>query len=366
MTAFRMCLAPIMALSPFVAEADVVADITPVHSLVSMVTSGVETPGLLVRPGVSPHGYAMKPSEAQALSEADLVVMVGDGLTPWLSRAVSSLSGGAAVLELEALPGLTLMPFRKSARFAHHDHDHGDEHEGEHDHEDEHEHEDKPEGEHDHGDGHDHDGDHEHEEGHEHDHEEHEHEHGDEHAKEHDHDHGHHHEDGMDPHIWLDPKNALVILSAVAKKLAETDPANAETYRANEKAARAEIEALDAELAETLAPVRGRAYVVYHDAYHYFEARYDVEASGSLALSDAAKPGPAALQEARDLLGESDAQCIFTEPQMNRKPVETVAEGTGARIGLLDPLGADLEPGPGLYPALMRNLAKSMVECLKG
>ena len=306
--------------APVRAEAPrVVADIAPVHSLVAQVMAGQGTPELLLPPGSSPHGYALRPSEARALAEADLVFRVGAGLTPWLDRSLATLGAAAVQVPLAEAPGVIRRDYREGPVFGtgeDHDHDGGAEHSE------------------------DHDADHGHDHGHDHDHA------------------------AGDPHVWLDPRNADAMLAAIAAHLAEADPANAAAYRANAEAARARLAVLEEEIAARLAPLRGRAFVVFHDAYHHFEERFGLTALGALSDGDAAGPGPARLAALRDALRAAGAVCLFTEPQLNPRLADALTEGSGMRAGLLDPLGAAQTPGPELYPALMRALAENMARCL--
>ena len=358
----------------------VAADIPPVHSLVSIVMDGVGTPDLLVQPGASPHGYSLRPSEAAALNNADAVFWIGEALEPWLEGSIEALAGDAQVIELLEADGTTTLAFREGATFEAHSHDHGDHDHAGHDHEDHDGHEHDHDDDHAHDDEHDHD--HEHGDDEEHGHgEEHDHEHGDEHAhgeehdhddhahddhdhEEHAHDEHHHHHDGNDPHAWLDPENGRVWLYAIAAELSELDPENAETYRANAEAGKADIEALIGEISAQLEPMQGTNFIVFHDAYQYFETRFDVPASGSITLGDASDPSPARIEEIQQKVSELGVSCAFTEPQFNPDLVATVFRGTDAKTGVMDPLGADLEPGPNLYPELLRNLASSLTSCL--
>ena len=364
------------AASPLWADVPAVAtDIAPVHALVSQVMEGVGTPDLIVPPRSSPHGYAMRPSEARALSGADLVVWVGPLLTPWLADPLESLASSASHLALLEQPGTRVLAFREGSTFE--AHDHGDEGRGAEEH---------PEKGDDHdAHGHDAHGDEAHEE---HDHEEHDDE---EHGHEgHDHDahghagqddaghdapapdeghddHGHdeaHAHSGVDPHVWLDPQNGQLWLGQIAEALAELDPDNAAQYRENAAAAQAELAALEEDIAETLAPVKSRPFIVFHDAYHYFEARFDIEARGAISENDARAPGAARVSELRDLVAESGAKCVFAEPQFNPGLIAAVTEGQGTGTGTLDPLGADLEPGAALYADLLRGMAENMAACL--
>ena len=363
---------------------NVAVDIAPVHSLVARVMEGVGSPDLIVQPGASPHEYNLRPSEAAALQEADLVFWIGEDLTPWLEGAIETLADGATVTTLLESDGTVLLDFRENALFEAHDHgdedDHGhddhaeDEDHDEHDHGDEH----AEHGEHDHDDhakdeDHDHD---EHAEGDDHDDHGHDDEHGDdEHAEHDDHDHAEHegHDDHdhdahahgeHDPHAWLSLANAETWLNVIAAQLSSADPDNAGAYFANAAAAREEMDALSAEIAGVLEPVRGGSFIVFHDAYQYFEDAFDFPASGAISLSDASDPSPSRIAEIQGRIREEGIDCVLAEPQFNPGIVETVLEGTQANTGVIDPLGSDLEPGMDLYPQLIRNMAKTLAECL--
>lgn len=311
--------AALMSATPAIADVPRVAvDIAPVHALVSQVMGELGAPDLVMPPGASPHSHALRPSEAAALQGADLVVWVGAGLTPWLADPLDALAAGAARLELMQIDGIHRLSYRDGARFAAHDHDDGGPDGAAHD-------------DHDHDHDHDHDRDHDH--------------------------------SGIDPHAWLDPVNAARWLGGIAAELARLDPENAAIYAANAQAAQAELATLQADIAARMAKLSGD-FVVFHDAYHYFEARFDIEAAGAISLSDASDPGPARVAEIRDLVAETGIQCVFVEPQFNRGIVDAVFEGTGVRIGVIDPIGANLAPGPGLYPALLDAMAQSFESCL--
>ncbi len=370
----RLLTATTLLASPVLAEAPkVVADIAPVHSLVARVMEGVGTPDVLLPPGASPHGYSMRPSDAQALSDADLVIWMGEDLTPWLEDAITTLSGEEKALELLHLEGTHLLKGRHDAVFGaeegddhHDDHhgDHGDAHKDEHhdDHgEKEEHHDDHHDDEHkddDHKDGH-HDDDHKDEHHDDAHHDDEKHDDHDDHGDAHDHhNHGEH-----DPHAWLDPHNAAFWVDAFAARLSELDPANADTYAANAKAAKAEIEAVEASVAATLEGAKDKPYVVFHDAYQYFETAFDIPAVGALQLSDASSPSAGRLAAIETEIKEYKVECVFAEPQFNPRLVATVAGDTAKGLEL-DPLGAKIEPGPALYTALLADLATTISGCL--
>ena len=302
------------------AEAPSVAvDIAPTHALVATVMQGVGTPNLLIQPGVSPHGYSMRPSEARALQDADVVFWIGHALTPSLEKPIETLTSDAKIIELMDLSGVTKLPFREGAAFEHHEDDHDDH------------------------DDHEKDAEHHQEDAHD------------------DHD----HEGGIDPHIWLDPANASVWLSEIAETLAAIDPENAAVYRENADRGRDRIATMIDDINHLVAPVRGRGFVVFHDAYYYFEERFELQARGAILVSDGAAPSAARLKEIRAVFEEKDVTCVFSEPQFNAKIVDAVVAQGAVNSAILDPLGATLEVGPELYETLIRNLASNIATCLK-
>ena len=335
------------------AEIEVVASIKPVHSLVSAVMAGVGEPGLIVAGAGSPHTYSLKPSQAAALENADLIFWVGPEMETFLVKPIETIGADAEAVELIDAPGLIKLGFREGGPFEAHDDDHGEHDEmAEGEHHEGHEHEEIAEDEH--------DGNHEHEEIAESEHDD-DHEHDEVAASEHDdeHDHG-----GFDGHIWLDPVNAKMIVHEIEETLVAHDPDNAATYEANAADVTAKLDALIAEIETMLAPVQDKGFVVFHDAYHYFEDRFGVTAAGSITVSPEVIPGAERIGEIQAKVGELGASCVFAEPQFEPKLVAVVVEGTDAQSGVLDPLGSDLEDGPDLYFDLIRNLARSMRDCL--
>jgi zinc transport system substrate-binding protein len=315
---------------------------------------GVGTPDLIVQPGASPHEYSLRPSEATALQAADLVFWIGPDLTPWLTDTIETLAPDAAVTALLEADGTIELEFREGALFEAHDHGDDEDHDVEDDHKDHDDHADEAHDDHD-DEGHD---DHA-EEGHE-DHAGEEAGHDDDEEAGHDeHDHGTH-----DPHAWLSPQNAMTWLNVIAGQLSAADPDNAGAYFANAAAGRTEIEALIGEVTETLDPVRDGQFVVFHDAYQYFEADFDFPASGAISIGDASDPSPARIAEIQGRITEQGIDCVLAEPQFNPGLVATVLDGTEAQTGILDPLGSDLEPGPTLYLQLIRNLSTALAGCM--
>lgn len=302
---FAACVAVCLPAAALAEVPRVVADIPPVQSLAAQVMGDLGEPALLVRPGASPHGYAMKPSEAAALEAADAVFFVGPELTPWLTRPITTLAPDAAQIELLAAPGTVTLPTRTGATFA--AHDHGDE-------------------------------------GHEHD--------------DHDHDHN-----GIDPHAWLDPENGKAWLTAIAAELSRLDPDNAATYAANAAAGAARIDAAEKDTATKLAPLGGLRFVAFHDAYQYLENRFGVTAAGAVSLSDAAPPSPARIAELRATVADMGVTCALAEPQFNPALLQTVFEGSAVKTAVIDPLGSAIPTGADLYPALIRSMGDSLAAC---
>ncbi|UYN99501.1 MAG: zinc ABC transporter substrate-binding protein [Devosia sp.] len=297
------------------AAPSVVASTKPVHALVAAVMGDVGAPGLIVKGAASPHSYSLRPSDAATLEAADIVFWTGHGMELFLADALETLPINAEVVELADSPGIELLPVREGGAFEPHMH------EGE--------------------DGHDHG-----------------HDHGD-HA-----DHDHHHEGEGDMHFWLDPENAKLMVTQIATVLSEADPENASTYQANAEAEQVRLDALTEDLRETLAPIAGKPFIVFHDAYQYFENRFGLEVAGSITVSPEAMPGAARIDELRAKVSELGATCVFAEPNFQPAIVNTIIEGTEAKAGTLDPEGAALTEGPELYSNLLHGLANGLLECL--
>lgn len=347
-------LAAVLLGSTAVADVPSVAvDIAPLHSIVTRVMQGVGTPDLVIPPSASSHEYRLRPSEARALQNADVVFWMGEDMTPWLDGAIETLAINATVTALLETKDTMLLEFREGALFEAHDHDdHGDDDHDEH--HDEHGDDDHDEHHDDHGDD-DHDDDHD--------------EHGDDHHDDHgdddhDEDHDDHGHGAHDPHAWLSPDNARTWMNVIAAELSAADPENAGAYFANAAAGRAEIEVLKGEISAVLEPVRGVSFVVFHDAYQYFESAFDISASGAISLGDASDPSPARIAEIQDRVRDEGIDCVLSEPQFNPGIVAVVMDGTDAKTGVIDPLGSDLEVGANLYPQLLRNLATTLAGCM--
>lgn len=319
--------------SPALADApNVIVSIKPIHSLVASIMQGVGEPSLIVEGGASPHTYSMKPSNAAALQAAKVVFWVGPGLEAFLDKPLDTLGSGAKAVELSEAPGVEKLKLREGGAFEAHDDGHeGHEEEGHHGEEASHE-------------GHD---------GHAVEKE----------AAEHEHEH-HHGEGEFDMHMWLDPMNAKAMAAEIEKTLAEIDPANAAVYKANLDKFNERIDALDKGLAETVAPIKDKPFVVFHDAYQYFENRYHVRVAGSITVSPEVLPGAERLSQIHAKIEDLGATCVFAEPQFEPKLVNVVIEGTPAKSGTLDPEGGALDAGPDLYFQLMEGIGASLKGCL--
>ena len=364
------------------ASPNVVASIKPVHSLVAGVMKGVGEPSLLVDGAGSPHSYALKPSQARTLSKADIVFWMGHDLEAFLEKAVENVASKAVSAELFEAPGLMKLKTREEGHGDHDDHD-DRKHEDEHDHDEKHAKEEKH-------DDHDHD-DHKHEKEHDHDHEEKhakEEKHDDHDHKDHEHDdhkheeeHGHdehkheekheehaghdgHNHGEYDMHVWLDPVNAKALVASIRDHLSKIDPENAATYKKNAEALSAKLSGLVKEVEGELASVKTKGYVVFHDAYQYFEERFGTKFVGALTVTPEVMPGAERVKKIKKQITNAHVACVFSEPQFEPKLVKVLTEGTSVNSAELDPLGAGIENGEDLYFKLIHNMAHSMKHCL--
>ncbi len=282
----------------------VLVTLKPLHAIVAGVMDGVGTPTLLISGAASEHTYTLKPSDARAVAGADLVVLVDDSLETWLRRPLANRKNKAGVLRLLKAPGVATLPLREGGAWEAEDDDHG---------------------------------------------------------------HGHDHSRAqLDGHIWLDPRNGQAIARAVAAALGAVDAGRAAVYAANAEKVAGELAALDQRIATDLVPVRGQPFIVFHDAYQYFEARYGLNAAGSLTVDPERQPGARRVSEIRAKIADRRAVCVFREPQFTPALVNTLLQGTAARSGELDPIGAAVPPGPDAYATILHNLASALTNCLSG
>ena len=334
------------------ADIKVVTSIKPIHSLASYLMDGVGKPDLIVDGYASPQGFSLKPSHAKMLQNADLIFWVGEDLESFLEKPLGSIAKKAEKIELMQVKGLQILKFRERNIFDDHD-DHGHDDHGKKDDHDDHDHDSHAKKE-DHDDHDDH--------GKKEDHDDHDH---DSHAKkdghdDHDDHEGHAHGE-FDPHIWLDPINAKVILFEMSKHLIENDPKNEKIYRDNLSKGYKEIDKLTKDVSSELS--NSVASIVFHDAYQYFEKRFSVNILGAFTVNTDVMPGAEQLAEIREVIEHDKVACVFSEPQFNPDIIKAVAKDMNIKTGVVDPLGATLNPGKDLYFALIKNMSASFKGC---
>ena len=313
-TIFTLTAALFLVLTPLKAEISVVTSIKPLHSLTSYIMEGVGEPELIIDGVASPHNFQIKPSHAKMLQNADLVIWIGEDLESFLPTALKSIPKDAVVFELLDQSGLKKLKFREKNIFEGHD-DHGhDEHAKKEDDHDDH--------------GHD--------------------------------DHGHGH-GSFDPHIWLDPANAKVIVKKITNQLSKIDKDNASTYKANSKKVIKDLDGLIKEVKNEIN--KDASFVVFHDAYQYFEKRFGLSVRGALTVNPDVMPGAEQLSEIREVIEHEKAKCIFSEPQFNPNIINSIASDTGVKTGILDPLGANINKGKGMYFQLIKDMSNSLKDC---
>ena len=283
------------------ADPQVVVTIKPIHALVSGIMDGVNTPYLLLAGGESPHTYSLRPSQVKQLHQADLLVWIGPAVEKFLEKPLTTLSDQTQVLRLLDVPDLTLLKARRGETWENHHHHH------------------------------------------------------DSHPAT---------ETEIDQHIWLDPHNAQAMVLAITPVLSQIDPNNAPRYQQNATRLIEQLDQLDQELKKQIAPVKELPFLVFHDAYQYFENRYGIAAVGSISLSPETRPSVKRLHELRSRIKQLQVRCVLSEPQFESALVTTLIEGTLTRRGILDPLGVELTAGTEAYFILLRNLAKSLSQCL--
>ena len=313
------------------AEVKVVASIKPIHSLVSYVMDGVGKPDVIVDGYNSPHGFSLKPSHAKMIENADLIIWVGEDLEAFLEKPLNTISKKAVNIEIMDLSGIKKLKFREKNIFEGHD-DHG------------HGHKEKKHDDHGHG------------------HKEKKHDdHGHKEAKHDDHGHDKHAHGEHDPHVWLDPMNAKVIIKEIENQLVKLDPDNSSKYKANSKKAQSELDNLTKNIKKDL---KGNLrFVVFHDAYQYFENRFGIKVLGALTVNPDVLPGAEQLSEIREVIEHEKVNCLFSEPQFNPAIIKSIAKDTKIKTGVLDPLGATLDKGKGMYSELLQSMYASFKGC---
>ena len=297
------------------ADVKVVASIKPIHSLASYVMDGVGKPDVIVDGYNSPHGFNMKPSHAKMIENADLIIWVGEDLETFLEKPLDTIAKKAKIVEVMDTKGIQKLKFREKNIFEEHD-DHGHK-------KDKHD---------DHG-----------------------------HKKDKHDDHEGHHHGEHDPHVWLDPVNAKAIVKEITNQLVQIDSKNSSTYKANSKKAIAEIDQLIKDIKKDIN--KKSRFVVFHDAYQYFENRFGITVLGALTVNTDVLPGAEQLSEIREVIEHEKVNCIFSEPQFNPAIIKTIAKDTKIKTGVLDPLGASLDKGKNMYSNLLKNMSSSFKGC---
>jgi len=301
-------IAVLLLVAPAVAETGpprVLVSLLPVHSLVAAVMQGVGTPELLLSGGASPHSFSLRPSQVRSLQKADLLVWVGPELETFLSRSLLGQPLPGRLLTLVDRAELEWLPTRTA-------------------------------GLQDQGDGHEEVGS------------------------------EHHQHAGRDSHFWLSPRRAMILVEIVSRELEQIDPRNAGRYRENSQKLRKEMSTLLRDVQARLGAARDLPYVVFHDAYRYFEEDFRVSPAAIVSINPERPPGARRISAIRDEVIRRRIKCVFSEPQFEPRLVRVLTEGTSARSGVLDPLGATLTPGPEAYRQLLENLARNFSGCLAG
>ncbi len=279
---------------------EVMVSSKPFHSLVAGVMEGHGNPRLLMEGNSSPHTYQLRPRDAQALQRADLIFWGGAEIEPFMVRALETVAQSATAVSLRESDGLALLPVRNFEALE--EHDNHDEHD---------------------------------------------------HAGE-----------GFDPHFWLDPLNAVVMVKQITQSLSQLDPSHAEDYRENGARLQHALESLHQTLSQELSGLQQRPFMVYHDSYQYFEKRYQLHSVGTITLHVEYGSSARAMQQVQQRIAEHQVRCVFEEPQFSSRLVQVAVERSQARIGVLDPLGSTLIAGPKLYFDLLKNLSRSLRSCL--
>jgi zinc transport system substrate-binding protein len=276
----------------------------PLHALVSGVMDGVGQPHLLLTGQESPHTYTLKPSQVKLLAKMDLVVWLGPSVENFLEKPLTNLNEKVVTLNLLQTPHLTLFKIRSGETWVQHS----------------------------------------------------------ESAEEQSH---HIHQaEQTDGHIWLNPDNAQVIVQAIAQKLGEMDSAHAEIYQTNANRLIQRLKAFSQNLREELVAIQDQPYLVFHDAYQYFEKYYGLNAKGAITISPEVPLSPRRLSEIREKIKQLKIVCVFSEPQFSPPVLATVVEGMNVKQGTLDPLGVDLPAGTESYFTLLQTLATHLTTCL--
>ena len=298
---------------PLQAAPNVAVSIAPIHSLVAGVMAGVGTPELLIPVGQSPHNYALRPSAVQHIYAADLIVWIGANYEIALASAIAQASTRSLTQSLASLPALKTYPVRTGAFWE----------SGEH-HEDHDDNADRSNGT----------------------------------EKQSP------YQEFIDPHVWLSTDNSKIMVNLFRTWLTAIDSENAAIYQSNAERLIARINLLQSHLQQQLKPVATIPYLVFHDAYQYFEKEFNLNPLGSITLKSEISPGVRRVKALRKMIANNGVKCLFNEPQFKSKLIPTLIESTAVRLGQLDPLGSASQPGPELWFELMATMGQSLRACL--
>ena len=290
----------------------VITTIKPIESLVNAVIGDTGKTVSLIPPEISPHEFRLKPSDVRILQNSNIVFYISSHLETGIVKMFKNLPKNIKTINLMEETGIDHLSIRDNEAWELHDHDDHDKHD----------------------------------------------------AKDEKHDDHDKHDTKDDIHIWLDPDNAIKIVRKINKELSLFFPKNAMIYNDNSSKLINEIESLKIELKKELLPIKDKPYIVFHDAYQYFERAFELNAIGSIALENDVASSPKQISFIKDKILKSQATCVFQEPQFDSKLVNTVVEGTKARIGILDPIGVNIVEKENFYLQLLRNMTKSLKKCL--
>ena len=290
------------------ANAAVVASLKPLGFIASAIADGVTDTQVLLPDGASEHDYSLRPSDVKRLQGADLVVWIGPEMEAFMEKSVKNIPNAkqVTIAQLNDVKPLLM----KGADDDDDDHGHNDA--------------------------------------------------GSEKSDEH-----HHHGD-YNMHLWLSPEIARASAVAIHEKLVELMPQSRAKLDANLKDFEAQLASTETQVGNELAPLKGKGYFVFHDAYGYFEKQFGLTPLGHFTVNPEIQPGAQRLHEIRTQLVEQKATCVFAEPQFRPAVVESVARGTSVRMGTLDPLGTNIKLGKTSYSEFLSQLANQYASCLKG
>ena len=289
----------------------VATSIKPLHSLVSAVMSGVGEPTLIIQGHVSPHDHILRPSDMRTLQNSDVVFFIDETLETSMGTAVQALDESIDVIALMTVDNIQLLEWDGA-------HSHGDDPEEHDDHDD--------------------------------------------HAV----DESTINTSLYDHHIWLDPVNAVHMTKAIVQVLSSHDEENAELFSDNAEELIQEIEEMTKRLSASFDSVTTelKPFIVYHDGYQSFEHRFGLDGLTNAFVKGEHTPGARHIQQLQRNVSELNIECVFTEPQFDDDFLDALEDTDNLKIRTLDPLGANLTPGPKMYTELIENISSSLLDCL--